>query len=158
MEKITRKGKVEAIIEKDIPIFVAVDGKEFETEKAALDHEALLQEFPKICSEDLTWLEHLNDPDEFNDFKKTVKTSDNVIFLMGSEGCGLCLYEEIDPEIKGVTAVAKLLQYRDIGMNAHEYVDGVIYKGESFSVEFENGKEKRIVGTGRNIKEILCRT
>lgn len=156
MEKITKKEKVRAIVEEEIPIYKTVDGKEFRTEKAALKHEALLQEFPKICADDLNWLEDLNDRDEFEDFKEALKTSDKVFFIMSSEGCGLCLYEEIDPEIKGVTAVAKLLQGRNAGMNAHEYIDGVIYKEESFSVEFEKGKEKRTVGTGRNIKDVLC--
>ena len=157
MKKITRKEKVAAIIEKEIPLFKTADGIEFRTEKEALKHEALIKEFPLLSKNDIEWLEDLNDDFELEELKETIKTSNKVLLLMGSEGSGLCLYENIDPEINGVTAVVKLLQYRNIGMNAHEYIDGIIYKGESVSVEFNQEHRKNCTaGKGRNIKEILC--
>jgi hypothetical protein len=161
MKKITRKEKVEAIVEKEVPVYKTVDGIEFRTEKGALKHEALITEFPNLHKDEIAWFESMNDEDDFELFKSVIKTSSDVLILIDPYDSDQYKYLVVDPILAGVTAVVKVLQGRDLGMNAHERLSGVIYKGESFSVEYykRNHPGSLVssckVGSGRKISEVL---
>ena len=154
MEKITKKKQISvtSTVEKDVTAYKTSDGNYNSKESEAKDHEALIKAYPKISKEDIEWLEGSEHYDNLLDsFREIMDSGKEVLILMDPYDNDSYSYEKVDPVLAGVVAVVKLLHGRSVGMGGHESISGIIYKKESFCVDFKEST----VGSGRNIKEVI---
>ena len=158
MEKITKKQTVKKDVEQDVILYKTRDGKEYKIEENAIEHEKLLDKYPKLCENDFNlvynficenWGEQILD--EFNEAFK----SDKVILLTSADGCNPG-FEVVDLNIVAVEAVVKALNGRSLGMNCDLNVDAIIYKGESVCCKYIDKYDNSVhAGRGRELKDVL---
>lgn len=163
METITKKEDVEVRVKKDVTVYKTVDGKEYKNKKAAENHEALLKKYPKLSTCDVDWIENFKcqesytyDPETLEEFEQALDSDEAVILISHSGGDDL-QFETVEPHLKTIKGAIKVLHRKTIGCGCNQYVDSVIYKGESLCFDDEKRDDGTYyqTGTGRNIKEVF---
>jgi hypothetical protein len=162
MRQIIKKQKVQEFVEKDVPMFVTTDGKEFKHKENAEEHEDILKRFPKLNKHTIEWIEnfiHEDEAPELDQIEKDFK-SGNAIILIDHSADEELRYEVIDPDLIAVKSVIKVLHRKVQGCNYTQFVCGIVYKSEDLC--FKEGKRNKehgggyyTTGFGKDIDDVL---